>query len=307
MEVCEYPTVRSVVLGAVVIAFGAVAFTWMTREPARIDPPRDRIVAGATRLPTRNVAPERNHDAMARASLERQITMLTARVADEAAKRVRLEEQVAELSAQLAKLGAAPAEDSGRGAETGAPLPSQHAVAEPAPAEAATAPSAMERALIAAGVEQSTAADLKRRHDDLAMSEIYLRDQATREQWLNTPRFNEELAAINEQRVSIRDEIGDDAYDRYLFAQGQTNRVRVDDVMSDSVAAQAGLQTGDIVLRYGDTRIFGPDDLVNETRAGRAGESTRVEIVRNGARMEVQVPRGPLGLRIAASQAEPSS
>jgi S1-C subfamily serine protease len=148
---------------------------------------------------------------------------------------------------------------------------------------------------------------MKRRQDDLAMAEIYLRDQATREQWLNSPRFRDELAAIEAQRVSVRDEIGDEAYDRFLFAQGQTNRVRVDDVMLDSVAAQAGLQTGDILLRYGDDRIFAPEELVNATRSGRAGESIRLEILRNGARIEVQVPRGPLGLRIAASQSEPTS
>lgn len=302
------PHVRSFVLGVLLIAIGAAAATWLPRSSVVDQPAREPRATTATRIPALAGKTEQPSETSTRASLERQILMLTAKVVDEAAKRQQLEERVATLTAQLAALGGGSNTVAAHTTPADTVSPQQPQIANAASAVAPTiASSAMERALIAAGVDASTAADLKRRHDGLAMDEIYLRDQATREEWLNTPQFNEELAAINDQRTSIRDEIGDDAYDRYLFAQGQTNRVRVDDVMSDSVASQAGLQAGDILLRYGDTRIFGPDELVNATRAGRAGESIRLEILRNGARLEVQVPRGPLGLRIAASQSEPTS
>jgi membrane-associated protease RseP (regulator of RpoE activity) len=159
-------------------------------------------------------------------------------------------------------------------------------------------PTATERALIAAGVAAADAADIRRRSDELTLDELYLRDQAEREQWLDTPRFREELAEIERWRPSIRD-------DRYLAALGEPNRVSVEEVLLDSAAAQAGLRAGDVVLRYGEARIFNPGELVAETRGGNAGESVRLEILRGGERLEIEVPRGPLGLRIAASHGNP--
>jgi C-terminal processing protease CtpA/Prc len=190
------------------------------------------------------------------------------------------------------------------GASGAAPEPADGA-ADATAVDAST--SAVERALAAAGVDAATAADIKRRRDELIMSEMYLRDRATREQWLDSPRFTAEMAAIDAQRTSIRDEVGDEAYDRYLFALGQTNRVRIDDVLAQSPAAQAGLQTGDVIVRYGDTRIFAPEELVAETRAGAAGETVRLQVVRNGEQVELEVPRGPLGLMIAATQGTPDA
>src|SRR5262249_55474515 len=141
-----------------------------------------------------------------------------------------------------------------------------------------------------------------RRRDTLSLSEIYLRDQAAREGWLDTPRFTAQMAEIEQQRTSIRDEIGDEAYDRYLAAVDQPNRVAVDEVLLDSPAAVAGLQAGDVVLRYGETRIFSPSELVTATREGTAGENVQLEIIRQGQQFEIDVPRGPLGVTIAASR-----
>ena len=167
--------------------------------------------------------------------------------------------------------------------------------------------SQMERALIAGGLDPNRAADIKRKSDELQMAEMYLRDQATREEWVDTPRFEEEMASLQQQQLSIRGELGDDGYDKYLFTMGQTNRVRVDDVMTDSPAAQAGVQTGDMILSYGNMRVFAPDELVAQTQQGDPGEMVNVTIIRQDKVMTVQVPRGPLGLRVAATQSMPRS
>jgi hypothetical protein len=45
-------------------------------------------------------------------------------------------------------------------------------------------------------------------------------------------------------------------------------------------AAQAGLQAGDLIVRYGDARLFAPRELVAESRSGTAGETVRVAIIR---------------------------
>jgi len=254
-----------------------------------------------------------------------QLERLAATLAIEAGQRQRLEQRLEALALELAALRArieegevavAPPGDSLAALEPAADelgdeadLPADHA-AGAAPTGVATEvasddASSIERALVAAGVDPATAADIKRRRDELALSELYLRDQAEREQWLDTPRFREEMAALEQQRTTVRDEIGDEAYDRYLAAAGEPNRVRVDEVMTDSAAAQAGLVAGDVVLRYGGVRVFAPGDLVVETRAGQAGETVPLELLRNGERVEVRVPRGPLGLRIAPGHAAP--
>ena len=173
------------------------------------------------------------------------------------------------------------------------------------PPEADYSKSAMERALIAGGLDPNTAADVKHKSDQLQMAQMYLRDQATREEWLDTPRYQEEVAALEAQQVSIRDELGEEGYDQYLFSLGQTNRIRIDDVMSGSPAADAGLEVGDMILRYGDTRVFAPDELVAQTTAGQPGEMVRLVVIRQGNLISIDVPRGPLGLRINAAQAMP--
>ena len=122
---------------------------------------------------------------------------------------------------------------------------------------------------------------------------------------LDTPGFAAKMAEIEGQRTSIRDEIGDQRYDRYLAALDQPNRVAVNEVLLESPAAAAGLQAGDVVLSYGETRIFAPSELVTATRAGTAGENVRMEILRQGRRFEIQLPRGPLGVSVAASRGDP--
>jgi hypothetical protein len=231
---------------------------------------------------------------------QRRIDALEARLAEEAAQRGALQRRIDELAAELAAL-----RDGAAAAGSSDPV-----AAAPPPLERQTvdyAKSPMQRALEAAGLDEATAESIKLRGDQLAMSEMYLRDQATREGWLDTPRFREEMEAIEAQRPSIRDDIGDDAYDRYLFALGHTNRVIVNDVMFDSVAEDVGLREGDLIVRYGDERIFAPDDLVASTHQGSSGEPVRLEVVRNGQRLDIEVPRGPLGLRIGPAQDDPDA
>jgi len=302
--------VRSVLVGALLVAIGAAAASVVMSWRSPTAPARDDQPAASSRP-----APGREFGAFgARADgdhsqvdIERRLRRLEDRLTADAAERERLEERFEAVVAQLAALGGpaeatAPEVGAGAGA-TAAAAPAGDANANPID----DSMSAMERALAAAGIDAATATDIKRRRDELAMTEIYLRDRATREQWLDSPRFTEEMAAIESQRTPIRDEVGDDAYDRYLYALGQSNRVRIDEVLSQSPAAQAGLQAGDMIVRYGATRIFAPGELVAETRGGTAGEAVRLEVIRNGERLEVEVPRGPLGLQIAATQAAPEA
>lgn len=238
------------------------------------------------------------------AAVSERISRLEARLDEEVNRTAALRQQLDAMSAMLESLrsGAQNGEDPHSGAEAA----TFAAAAAPQPVIDGNK-SAMQRALEAAGLDASTAEEIKRRGDQLAMTEVYLRDQATREGWLDSPRYSEEMAAIEAQRTSLRDELGDDTYDRYLFAQGRTNRVIVDDVMFQSVAEDVGLKSGDLIVRYDDTFLFSPDELVTQTHNGPIGETVTLEVVRAGVRFEVEVPRGPLGLRIGAAQDDPDA
>jgi hypothetical protein len=310
--------IRSLLGRGLFVAIGAAAaglfVMWRVRAESV---PFENIPSHAyRRSPDGHSAP-----AAYQADIERRLQRLEAAVADAATERQRLSNQLNVIGAQLAAraLGSdetAQARVTAMSSATApaAPLAAPQGAAAEGPAHtAANAPTVddgqtpMEHALAAAGLDAGTAADIKRRQDALVMKEIYLRDQATREQWQDSPRFAAEMAAIDAQRTPLRNEIGDDAYDRYLFALGQANRVRVDEVLTQSPAEQAGLQAGDLIVRYGEARLFTPGELVDQTRSGTAGEAVQLEIIRNGERLQVNVPRGPLGLRVAGAQGAPDA
>ncbi|MDX2170957.1 MAG: PDZ domain-containing protein [Deltaproteobacteria bacterium] len=298
---------KRLVIGGALIALGALGSALWRRETADATPPQ-RLAAASGRL-SRLDAPAATRLARGGGEdLAARIDALTAQLGAERAERQRLAERLEAMTEQLARLeSGAPIEPADAAvAANASSADATAALAAPAAAPVDYSLSPMERALVAAGIEPDQAAEMKRRRDALTMQEITLRDQATREQWIDTPRFAEALDAIAAQQVSVRDEIGDLAYDRYLFAEGRTNRVRVDDVLSESPAAAVGLQPGDLILTYADARLFAPDDLVNETRGGVAGDTVRLQVSRGGQRFEVEVPRGPLGLRVNAAQDMPA-
>ncbi len=95
----------------------------------------------------------------------------------------------------------------------------------------------------------------------------------------------------------LREDLGDDAYDRYLFASGRSNRVRVRQVMKGSAAEQAGLSNGDIVISYADERVFNFEDLRRLSYQGELGESVILEKRdADGNVSQLIMPRGPMGL-----------
>ena len=112
---------------------------------------------------------------------------------------------------------------------------------------------------------------------------------------------------LNGDVASLRAEIGDEAYDRFLYLTGQPNRVVIDSVIADSPAQQAGLQAGDVVINYADGRIFSWVDLRDATRAGQRGEYIIMRVQRDGELFELNVPRGPLGVRMEMEQIEPGA
>jgi hypothetical protein len=108
---------------------------------------------------------------------------------------------------------------------------------------------------------------------------------------------NAEAGTSLSAREALRQDLGDDVYDRYLFATGQSNRVMVNEVIETSPGEQAGLKAGDIILSYAGERVFNMGDLIRKTREGTAGEPVPVQVQdENGNQSLIYVPRGPIGI-----------
>ncbi|RKT46092.1 PDZ domain-containing protein [Thiocapsa rosea] len=161
-------------------------------------------------------------------------------------------------------------------------------------------------ALTAAGVDPGLAEELILKEAQRSLERLSLRDQAIREGWLGNAEYREELARINADTRSLREEIGDDTYDRYLYATGADNRVRVDSVIPGSAAEIAGLQPGDLIEAYADERLFDFSELRSKTTEGEYGEQVEVQVRRAGRVIETWVPRGPLGVTLDSARVGPS-
>ncbi|PON17425.1 hypothetical protein C2W62_13290 [Candidatus Entotheonella serta] len=159
--------------------------------------------------------------------------------------------------------------------------------------------------LIAAGFDPDEADYLANRWGQQQMELLYLRDQAIREGWIDTPRYEQAVGDLRRGRDSIREELGPEAYDRFLFATGRANRVILNSIIDSSPAQTTGLQPGDTVLSYDGSRIFSVNDLRTATTAGEPGIPVVIEIDRDGQRLELEISRGPIGVTLGNRRDEP--
>ncbi len=159
--------------------------------------------------------------------------------------------------------------------------------------------------LVKSGVDEAIATEIVRRKNEIELQRLELRDRATREGYLGTSRYRSELNTLQQGDLTLRDEIGDDAYDRYLFTTGQDNRVNIASVMQGSAADQAGIKPGDVILNYADSRLFNWNELQKATTLGVRGEYVNVTVMRNGQVLNLWLPRGPLGVRLSSGRLQP--
>ena len=161
-------------------------------------------------------------------------------------------------------------------------------------------------ALLAAGVTQTIADEIVSRQSELELERLELQDQAMREGWYRTDRYFEDLTGLNSETVDLRAEIGEQAYDEYLYQTGEFNRVQVTSVIQGSAAELSGLQPGDIVETYGNETVYGYSDLRSATANGERDEPVPVLIRRGDTFIETEIPRGPMGVRVEALTVPPS-
>jgi len=160
--------------------------------------------------------------------------------------------------------------------------------------------------LIAAGVDSQRAQEIQARQDQYQLARLDLIDQAERENWRDTDEFNQRMALLDEQQPDLRNELGDENYDRFLFESGRNNRVMVSAVIPGSVAETVGLLAGDMVISYANQRVFTRRELQAATREGLRGEMVGLTIQRQGQSLFFDVPRGPLGVSMSAEKQNPT-
>jgi len=159
--------------------------------------------------------------------------------------------------------------------------------------------------LIRGGIDQITAEDIVRRKNNFELKRLELQDRATRENYLNSQQYYDELNVINQNDVSLREELGDDRYDAYLFTSKQNNRIKISSVMLGSAAEEVGIEKNDVVLSYNNQRMFTWQELKDATTKGSLGEFVSLTIYRDGEHYSFTVPRGPLGIQLGATRLQP--
>lgn len=162
-----------------------------------------------------------------------------------------------------------------------------------------------EQALLDAGIDQAKVSYIKNVFEQAEMDKLYVRDQATREGWMGSERFNNAMKEISDRTTALRAQLNDDEYDAYLYAAGRSNRVIVESVLTNSPAGNAGIQAGDTILSYDNKRIYSWNDLTSATSAGAANSTVAVTIVRDNQQQQFYVPRGPLGIRLTTDSIAP--
>jgi hypothetical protein len=269
------------VLGGV--AAGLAVSFWLQPAPEApvAEPVRAMLPAGAT-----VVAPVDSVAAARLAAVEAALDV-------EILQRAALQERVAELGAQLEALGELPRMAAARAAGGGPAMDPESFRANVRRTvqerDAESERRAIER-LTAAGFPPDRAEWITQREEQLRMATLQAQYDATREGRTLAP--GQALDAGS----TLRSDLGDTDYERYLAATGRPTSVGVRDVLGSSPAEASGLAPGDEIVAYDGTRVFDMRELNALTLEGTAGESVVVDVRREGRTVRLVMPRGPIGI-----------
>lgn len=267
------------------VAVACVAAFAFGRSLSQWGEPSDRVAAAA---------PSRAADAP-------DVAALAAALAEERTAREALALEVASLSLQLEALRGESVADTG--SAVGAP-PSEEALAARERAKAAGEIWFDEALLVAGGLRPADAELLRELYEEIQLERLYARDAATREGWPGR-RLRQEFRELDSRIAAVREDWGEDTYDWFLYAADRTNRVEIESVLGGSPASEAGVRPGDVILSYAGRRIYTPAELRRATTEGNLGETVALEVVSDGRPRRVDVPRGPLGVRLDSHSAPP--
>jgi hypothetical protein len=230
-------------------------------------------------------------------SVPARIAELESALDSEIEQRVALEQRVAELDAALEELrGEASERQADGGRRTAAVVAVQEGTppfgdAPPGPRGFRGPDTTEQRVdrLVAAGFAPDRAAWIEQRTSELTMQAIQAQYQRRRGETVDP-------ALLEGTQQTLRQELGDTEYERYLTALGRPTKVGVFNVIPSSPAEVAGLRPGDEILSYGGTRVFDMRELNDLTVEGTPGQPVVLEVQRDGQNLQLVLPRGPIGI-----------
>jgi hypothetical protein len=264
---------RTAVLVGAGLAAGLAAAYWLGGSPLAESTARlvDSTPPAPSELPGRIV------------ELERQLGA-------EIEKRTALEQRVQDLGHELEELHAAVPARSGESESPDAPLSAgpdpggQRFGRNFRPQTAEQRISTLEEG----GFSPDRAAWIEQRRAELQV-------QAMQAQYAQRRGENVDPAQMRPEQT-LRSELGDADYEKYLEAQGRPTKVGVANVLPSSPAEKAGMQPGDQILSYAGQRVFNMADLSDLTLQGTPGQSVTLEVQRNQQTVQLVIPRGPIGI-----------
>jgi len=231
----------------------------------------------------------------ASAPLEARVAALERAVAGERDARLVLEEQLNGLYAQLERLDSPEMDELLRNLAESSEARQQARVQQAARRDRAARMQDREdmriEQLVAGGFTEGRARQILELEDEMRMAAL----QAEFEAGQKGENLNPWEWASNYQ-ADLRERLGDADYEKYLTAQGGQASVTVREVIGSSPANRAGLRPGDRILSYDGKRIFTMNELRTMAFEGDSGEDVIVDIERNGQRMQLVLPRGPMGI-----------
>jgi len=275
---------RTLLLVVAVLAAGVAAAYWLAATTSAVNAP---VVSGGAAAATPSELPARLTD------LERELKT-------EIEQRAALEQRVGELSAELDELHAATSPRPGRSRNAKATDSTDAQAATDTPAADALLglgrrfrgpPTGEQRLaqLVNAGFSPDRAEWIEKRTSELTM-------QAMQAQYAQRRGENVDPAQLRSPDETLREELGDADYERYLTSQGRPTKIAVYNVLTSSPAEKAGLQAGDQIVSYGGQRVFDVRDLNDLTLQGTPGQPVAIEVQRNQQTVQLVIPRGPIGI-----------
>ncbi len=131
-------------------------------------------------------------------------------------------------------------------------------------------------------------------HMKLAYEYRHLENKSSEE----AEALREQLSIYSHPRKMFEHELSEQEFELYLEANGGRQEMRVDRVVSDTPAANAGLRPGDKIISYNGERVFHMGDLRTQVYRVAPGKTVAVEVQRDGSSTTevIYVPSGPLGI-----------
>ena len=163
-----------------------------------------------------------------------------------------------------------------------------------------------DKLLLDLGISSQDVQQLKDRFEQAELEKVALLNKANAADNVSKgKKLRELLQSRRNIDIALQQDLTEQEYDRLLYASGKNNRVVISDLLANSAAAIAGLQKGDVLLRYGGEKIYKPATLYKLTPQGTAGELVDVVLLRDNERINIYLPRGYLGTRFKSVRGIP--